>query len=397
MKLAKTLVLAVFSAVMLFACKQDTKQPSVLPDSTASPSPISTARPEIFLYAVMVDKLNLRDQPNKNAQIISQLAEGQFVEGTGEMSANKEEATLRGMTYNEPYFKVVTAAPEQKTGWAYGGALQCVYAGSRAGRPDLEKLARLTGFLKTLDVKKLESGKKAWNFVNTHFADANGVLADAVFVLLERFLRRMGNEGEFYVLTEQFPWTEDDEQAIYENKFDPNKYPLSKSIAESGFHLVTSEGMIFPLTDWHKFQDFFGGKVTPSMKASINQGVIEGDRMAWDDGGIIIPLEELADRAVFWEKFNDENPYFQYSEQTKESERWARLTLVCGADNTPSYDFETQAIEEDFKKVWAYIQQKYPGTELAKTAKEISDLCAAEGWKRTKKVEDWQTKYANED
>ena len=154
------------------------------------------------------------------------------------------------------------------------------------------------------------------------------------------------------------------------------------------------EGMVFPVVDWNKLQAFFREKVTPAMKAFIAQETAEQNKQAWSDGGIIISLEELADRAAFWEKFNRENPYFPLIEQTKESERWTRLVLVNGADNTPVSNYETNEILEDYKKVWAYIQQKYPDTELAKTTKEIADLCAAEGWKRSKKVEDWQAKYA---
>ena len=81
-------------------------------------------------------------------------------------------------------------------------------------------------------------------------------------------------------------------------------------------------------------------------------------------------------------------------DETRESERWMHLVLVNGSDNTPVFQYETRAISDDFKKVWNYILHRYPGTELAKTVREITDLCAAEGWKRTKKVEDRQTKFS---
>ena len=380
-------MVVLFVATFLAACKQDAKQPAT---DTAHPQP--AAAPEVYLYISTVNKLNLRDQPNKNGQVVTQLAEGEFVEGTGEVSPNKEEVMLRGITYLEPYFKVVTK--EQKTGWAYSGALQRIYTGSRTGIPDLEKISQLTGFLKTLDTKKLDSGKKAWDFVNANFANASGPLADAAFILLEEFLFRMEREGEYYTMTEKVQWANEDYQAIADRKYDLNKNPVTKSLADNGFELNLGEGMVFPVVDWNKLNAFFEAKVTPAMKAFIAQETAEQNKQAWNDGGIIISLEELADRAAFWEKFNRANPYFPRIEQTKESERWTRLVLVNGADNTPVSNYETNEILEDYKKVWAYIQQKYPNTELAKTTKEIADLCTAEGWKRTKKVEDWQAKYA---
>ncbi|MCW5922111.1 MAG: hypothetical protein KIS77_07210 [Saprospiraceae bacterium] len=380
----------ILSAVTFAACKQDNKK-----TDTSSPTP-STAKPALVLYIVTVDKLNLREEPNKSGKVLAQIAENTIVEGTGDVSDNREEATLRNLTYNEPYHKIIVSSPAQHTGWAYGGALMRIYAGPKDGSPDFASIAQLATFLRTLDAKKLDSGKKAWDYVTAQFGTTNGPLADAAFILLERFLRRMEAEGEFYQLTEQMNWAENDYQAIAENKFDMNKYPLSKSLAENGFGLEQGEGMIFPTADWNKLRAFFGPKTTPTMKAFLDQQTHEINHRAWDDGGIIISLEELANRSAFWEKFNRENPYFLLNEQTKQSEQWTRLVLVNGADNTPTYDYETQAIDERYKQVWAYIQQKYPGTELAKRAKEIADLCAAEGWKRTKKVEDWQMKYAEE-
>lgn len=382
--------IALIAVVLHFACKQDNKQ-----SANAGTQPASEpVKPELVLYVTTVDKLNLRDQPNKNGQVVVQLAEGVFAEGTGEISEHKEEVMLRGITFMEPYIKVTTTTADPKTGWAFGGALQRVYAGTKANAPDLDKLTQLTTFLKTLDTQKLDSGKKAWDYVAANFSSATGSLADASFLLLEQFLFRMEREGEYYKMTEKITWKPGDYEAIDARKFDMGKNPVTQSLAENGFELAQGEGMVFPVVDWNKLQAFFGTKVTPVMKTYLDQEVLESNRQAWDDGGIIIQIEELADRAAFWEKFNRENPYFVLHEQTLESERWMRLVLVNGADNTPVYDYENQEITEEYKKVWTYIQQKHAGTVLAKTTKEIADLCAAEGWKRTKKVEEWQTKYA---
>ena len=380
-------------ALLLSACGSDSQ-----PANTATTPAVSTedpkAKPEIYLFATTVDKLNLRAEPNKNGKVITQIAEGDFVESTGEVSANKEEAQLRGITYLEPYFKVTTTTPEQHNGWAYGGALLRVYAGSQANSPDLGKLSQFTMFLKTLDAKKLESGKKAWDYVKTNLGSANGSLADAAFILLEQYLFRMEREGEFYTLTEKIAWKDQDYLDINDNKFDMNRYPATKTLAENGFRLATGEGMVFPVVDWNQLSAYFNGKLTPSMAVYVREETTENNETMYNDGGIIVPLPQIADRAAAWEKFNKENPYFVRREETVESERWMRLIMVNGSDNTPTFDYETQMIRDDFKNVWAYIGQKYPGTQLAAVTKELSDLCAAEGWKRTKKVEDWQVKFA---
>lgn len=126
--------LVAIAATLLFACKNDLKQAVTTPPAveTSLTTPPASPKPEIYLYAVAVDKLNLRDQSNKSGKVITQFAEGDFVEGTGEVSANKEEVTLRDIPYNEPYFKVTSTTPEQHNGWAYSAALIPVYAGLAA-------------------------------------------------------------------------------------------------------------------------------------------------------------------------------------------------------------------------------------------------------------------------
>ncbi len=394
MKSIQTLALAVFAAALLFACKNTPK--TLPPSETTLPTPPPSPKPEVYLYLVSVDKLNLRDQSNKNGKVVTQFAEGDFVEGQDEVSANREEVTLRNIPYNEPYFKVTSTTPEQHNGWAYSAALVPVYAGPRATSPDLGKLVQFSTFLKTLDVKKLDSGKKALDYVAKNLSTAQGTLADATFILLERFLFRMEVEGNYYELTEKIQWSDADYEALAKETFDMKKYPGTKTLAESGFRLEEGEGMIFPIVDWAKLGAVFIGKVTPPMKNYIEQSILEQKENLWSDGGIIIPLEQVADRAAWWEKFNQANPFFVRSEETQNSQHGLLFLLICGVDNTPVFDSENETVTEDFKKVWAYIQQKYAGTELGKSVKEMSDLVAAEGGKRTKKVEALMQKYWTE-
>ena len=395
MKSIKLLSIVLCATITIFcACKSDSKPASIAPPGPEA-APPSSPKPDIYLYRVTVDKLNLREQPTKTGNVITQFAEGSFVEGTGEISPNKEAATLRGIPYDEPYFQV-KSSDYKHLGWVYSAALEPVYAGSRATSPDLNRLSQLSKFLTALDPTKLENGKKANDFVKTNLASASGTLADAAFILLENFLSRMEIEGNYYEQTERLQWTDSDYEAIYADKFDMNKFPLTKSLAENGFRLELGEGMVFPIIDLSKQADFFAGRVTPPMKEYILQTLYEQKESAYNDGGIIIGLDTLAERAIFWEKFNKLNPYFVRKAETLESERWLRLVLLNGSDNTPVFDYDNQSVLEDYKKLWALIIQKYPGTKLAKDVQELAALCAAEGWKRSPKVEAWQTNYANE-
>ncbi|MEO6038290.1 MAG: SH3 domain-containing protein [Saprospiraceae bacterium] len=398
--MTKTLVITGILILVLGQACNNNPQPAPAATTDLPPAPTPTpppsAKPEIYLYVNKVDKLNLRDQPNKGGKVITQLKEGDFVEGTGEVSPNKEKATLRGVEWEEPYHKVVSTTPEQYTGWAYGGALQRVYSGPRATSPDLGKLSQLSMFLKTLDVKKLDSGQKAWAYVQTNFAASKGTLADAALLLLEHFLFRMETEGEYYKITEKIQWADKDYQAIASKTYDLNKNPVTKNLRDNGFTLEEGEGLVFPVVDWKKLLNFFVDKVTPPMKIYLQQSELEHTNNAYDDGGFVISIQEVADRAAFWEKFNQDHPYFVLHEETLQSELWMRHALTNGADNTPVFDSETKQVRAEFADMWKYVQQKYPGTAAAKRVKAFSDLVAAEGGKSSPKVEAQQQKFNNE-
>ena len=375
--------------VILFACQSDT------PKQAATPPPAlnelqAAPKPELMLYAALVDNLRMRETPSQSGAVLAQFKEGAILEGTGEASGNQEEIELRGIPIAAPYYRVQPPGGGSNPGWVFGGALACLYAGPRNGCPEPGRLGEIGSFLAALNVKDINSGGKAWAYIEKNLGDAPVSLADAAFIMLDHTLRRMEQEGEFYQLTEKINWSDTDMQAVYEGTFDVNKNPVTKSLAANGFRLFSSEGMVFPVVDQRKLLAFFGPKVSTAMRAFLEQRTAEQNEPMYDDGGVIVPLEKLADMAVFWEKFNRDNPYFPLRDETAESERWLRLLIVNGADNTPLFDYETDAITEDFKNVWVYVQQKYPETKLAKLSKQMADLCAAEGWKHTKKVEDFQ-------
>lgn len=392
-------LLLICTGCFFASCGSSSENSQITPQEMAtsaqqSASAPESAPPQIYIYAVEVDKLNLREQPSKTAKVVAQFAAGDLVEGTGELSSNKEEATLRGIPYFEPYIKVITTTGSAASGWAYGGALKPVYAGPTNIKPDLERVRSLSKYLSSLDVKQLENGSKAIDFVRNNFSSASGSLADAAFLLLERFLFRMETEGNLYDMFGVIEWSEQDFSDIYADKFNMNKYPVTKKMAENGFRLATGEGMVFPIADWVKLAEIFENKVTPPMKEYLMENLVERRESGFEDGGITIGLDKFAERAIFWEKFNDRNPYFVLTSETTENERWLTLVLLNGSDNTPAYDFETKAARDEFKNNWNLILQKYPGSALATNVKALMDVYAASGWKRTSKVEELLSKFS---
>ncbi len=74
-----------------------------------------------LVYA-WVDKLNIRDAPNTKGKTVVSVNSDDVLEFTGEKSEQNETIVLRGVAYDEPWLKVVTA--DQKEGWVFGGAVK---------------------------------------------------------------------------------------------------------------------------------------------------------------------------------------------------------------------------------------------------------------------------------
>ena len=364
--------------------------PTAAPAPGASSTDIGAEKPEFYLHAAAVDKLLMREEPSqKSTKVVYKIAKGELLEGNGEVSDNIETAMLSGIEIEAPFYRVNSTTPDKKTGWVFGGALRTVYAGPKSGSPDQARVAMLAKTLASFKLTELSSGQKAWDYVRKNFSDANGALADAAFMLLEQHIRSMVFDGNFYNMTERVQWADTDYNKVSAGSFDMNSTPVTRQLAAAGMSLGTAEGMIFPTVDYKRLQDFFGNKLTPAMREYLAQTTKEEADPMYDDGGIMIPLETVAERAFFWEQFNKKYPWFVRREETANSERWAGTALLCGADNTPIYDFESEKINEDHKNAWKSVLSKYPGSTLATDTKAFYDLCEAEAWKMTPKVRAW--------
>jgi hypothetical protein len=360
MKTTLVPVLALLAACVLWSCQSDQKNTAAGAALPAGPTTKAVYR----LYVTQYDGMRLREQPGKNASVLDQLPLGAVLIGSGEASAQQDSAVLGGIPFTAPYYRV--QRPSGKQGWVFGAALQSVYAGPQSDAPDAAQLAAFSAFLSKLPRNDVQSGKKAWDHLLGLPKPANAALADAQFILVQRLLHYLA--------------------------FDPNVYALTESLVFSeaaGFGLGLAEGSVFPVVDYARLQRHFQASLSPAMKAYLEQTLLEERMAAYSDGGIVISLEELADRAAFWEAFNRDNPDFPLREETLEMSRWTGYSLIAGADNTPSYDFETKDILPEYRDAWAYTLKRYPGTQLAAKVKAFQELCAAQGWKRTQAVDDY--------
>ncbi len=356
----------VFALMAISSCKKEPAKP--VPQQADTPAVVEK---KVEWFVVRVGSLRLRSEPNQESDVVTHADEGAILAGTGKVTAEKDTAELRGMVYTEPYYQVTTTNGTPAEGWVFGGGILRIYEGPEALHPDLDKISRLTDFLKKLKPAELSSGGKAWNFVKQEINPADPATADAVYTLLDDFFAKMEVQGEFYTLTEGIKWENSDYQKVNEGKYAMKDNPVTRSLMENGFALATAEGSIFPVPDIESSWGYFSDKVSPAMNTYLRLTLENFRNPDADDGGLVIPLADVADRAIGWERLLKENPHFFLREEAEGHKNWYAFTLLMGMNNTPATTDEAGILGTEFLQAWKAVLAKYPDSELAQRVRTM--------------------------
>ena len=89
------------------------------PTDTFTPPPAFEAKDMLYTW---VDKLNLRENPDLNAKVITTVDSDEAVEVIGDKSNKRSTYVLRGVAYVDHWYKVKTKAGDE--GWIFGGAVK---------------------------------------------------------------------------------------------------------------------------------------------------------------------------------------------------------------------------------------------------------------------------------
>jgi hypothetical protein len=348
------------------------------------------ADPDFFLYLVNIDQLRLRKEPTLSATDVQKIPQGSILFGEGVKSGKTVQLELDGTLHTAPFYEVSDASGTK--GWAFGGSLSALYRGQSDEKPDVNRISECAAYLNSLDPKDFNSGGKAWAFLEEKFSDVNGSLADAIFVAMETFMHRVERKSGLEDITTAGRFSAAEVEAIFTNSFDPAGNSFAIALAANGFRLVAAEGLIFAVPDLRKFQEFFSPRVSHPMQRYLNQRTSEQRAPMLAKGKITVNLANLADLAVFWEKFNREYPKFLKSDETHASEHWYRNTVLRGTDKMPLFNPANNQVNMDYRLVWVYVQNELSGTETESLVSQMVQLCQENDWTRNKKIDDFLAK-----
>lgn len=356
----------------------------------ASETTPKTTEPTVEVYAVTRENFRLRDKPSMTvAKKIGLLSYGDFLLYLDEKTTERTTVTLGMRTYDEPFYKVKDLGSDNTEGWMHGSGMLRIFKGGKSTFPNFDVLEDFGKKIGALPFKQLKSSQKALEYAEKSLATADAATADALYIILEDFLRRNEMEGSFYNMTEGvFEPTNKEWEQIFNGTFDMSKIAALKPLADAGYRLNTAEGALFPSLDYAKLARLFSPKVSEPMQTYLAMQVEEDSNRATEDAGIVLPLKDLADRAIAKEIFTKQNPNFPIKVVFSDAQ-WTQFLLLCGADNTPIYDWESKKVRPEVKENWAYILATYPDSDLAKLVKERKLGIAAEGNLVTDKAQEF--------
>lgn len=161
------------------------------------------------------------------------------------------------------------------------------------------------------------------------------------------------------------------EYLIYMDQVIAGEASYEKDAMENaGFRYISIEGNEQPVIDYH-FIDAYSGKISQEMADFTNFMALNSDQPWAKDGGLAIPLQDLADRVALGEKFIVSYPESFLGEQIKTQYRYYLISLLGGLDNTTLVDYNTNTIDREFITAYEYFQETYPDLKTAETVKSF--------------------------
>lgn len=155
---------------------------------------------------------------------------------------------------------------------------------------------------------------------------------------------------------------------------------------EGGYKVETAEGMYFPIIDY-AFYIKFSPSVPEDIRDYINLMAVESGKVPAKDGALVIGWDEVLDRAFKQEAF-----IVKYKDSVKAADAGKVLDnyktfILYGLNNTPLFDYDTKAMNENAKAAYMNTVEKGGSDKLTALLKDYLSVIRNSGYKLTDEVE----------
>jgi hypothetical protein len=178
---------------------------------------------------------------------------------------------------------------------------------------------------------------------------------------------------------------------------DKDAVAYETELNRSGLQLSYAEGSVFLDSNPERFLEYFGPYLTESTKEFLEHYAIEQKETYSEDAGLIIPVQELSNRLIFWDTFLSKYPDHLFVDHAEDYYKTFLRTLLTGLDNTMAYDNTTLEWSKEFLEVYKSVIVNHPTTKSAQVLSRYLELLATSDFKYNDKVQEFIDETASFD
>jgi hypothetical protein len=162
---------------------------------------------------------------------------------------------------------------------------------------------------------------------------------------------------------------------------DPEITDFNKSLDRCGLSLMRTEGIYYVDEKYNYFYKLFNGKVSRAMNEYLKIRKKELKEGFSNDAELVISFNQLYQRVLTWEKFNNSYPDFVIRDDTQNHYTTYMSTLVTGMDNSPTFDYDTGILYPELNTLYLKITARQDSLKSTKTIKDYYELLKISGFK----------------
>jgi hypothetical protein len=160
-----------------------------------------------------------------------------------------------------------------------------------------------------------------------------------------------------------------------------------EEVKKNGLRFSEAEGSLFLDSNPEKFSEYFGAHLTDGSKEFLQQYMKELNNAYSEDAALIIPVADLGQRLIFWDKFLSKYPDHVFGDRAEDFFKTYLRTMLIGLDNTLAYDQDTREWSKDYRDVYLSIVEKEPATTSGEILFRFLKLLDANEYKYSEKVQ----------
>ncbi len=341
-------------------------------------------------FRTNVDDLPLRSSPDLKGEKIGLIKEGTTLVYLGEEADPNLKITIRGIKYDAPWVKIMT--PEGQKGWVFRGSVRFW---SRPGiGADATKTKALESRIAQLSPLQVSSISRLMEYFKTNYAMDEPENADAAFNPIRQYMYRVASQ----LMDKAFQDAEM-EKALTQHIWEPSKavtYGPAKALItnakSNGLKMANDgEGGFYIDIDTDYLRQHLSIYLSADMSRYLEQMHKEDLEGFAADAGLVIPVQKVAERTLWWESFYRElregDRAFAYPDEVRARVTDNFWTLLHGMDNTPAFGWgENPTLDPEFKRAIQWLAG-YQDTFAGKFCKIFLSQLEANDWSLNPELE----------